>query len=92
MCLITFGQWIKQKREEKNWTQSDFSEITGIPQTTLSGWETGKIENFLIDERLSKVAEVFSCRVCELPLEPTNEEYFNYTDHHEETHHEMKAI
>ncbi|WP_277680336.1 helix-turn-helix transcriptional regulator [Gracilibacillus dipsosauri] len=70
MCLVEFGQWLKNKREEKGWTQSQLAEESGVPQTTISGWETGKITNFRVDERLAMIAHVFSMRVCELPLEP----------------------
>jgi transcriptional regulator with XRE-family HTH domain len=70
MQLVTFGEWIKLKRKERGWTQSELSNISGIPQTTISGWESGKITNFCVDERLAKIAKVFSMRICELPLEP----------------------
>lgn len=37
-----FGEWIKQKRSENDWTQMQLSQITGIPQTTISNWERYK--------------------------------------------------
>lgn len=70
MRLVNFGEWIKLQRKKRGWTQSELSEISGIPQTTISGWESGRITNFRVDERLAHIAKVFSMRICELPLEP----------------------
>ncbi len=37
-----FGKNLKRIRENNGYTQSALSKKTGIPQTTISGWETGK--------------------------------------------------
>lgn len=72
----TFGEWLKQMRLQNKWSQADLAEIANIPQTTISGWETGKVTNFRVDERVARLAKVFSLRICELPfhLIPSQEE------------------
>lgn len=64
-----FGQWIKEKRIEKGWTQADLAKVSGIPQTTISGWESGKVTNFIVDERLYRLAKAFSVRICDIPFD-----------------------
>lgn len=66
---FTFGQWVKQQRQERGWTQSQLASVCRIPQTTISGWETGKVTNICLDERLLRLAKTFSMRICELPLD-----------------------
>ncbi|NCU19071.1 helix-turn-helix domain-containing protein [Pallidibacillus pasinlerensis] len=65
----TFGEWIKTERKKRGWSQAYLSQLTTIPQTTLSWWETNKITNFGADERLVLLARAFSLRICELPFE-----------------------
>lgn len=69
MSPKTFGEWLKEMRRKNNWTQMDLAKISNIPQTTISGWETGKVTNFRIDERIARLAKAFSLRLCELPFD-----------------------
>jgi transcriptional regulator with XRE-family HTH domain len=39
---MKFGDYLRQKREEKNWTQPEASAAAGIEQSYLSKLETGK--------------------------------------------------
>jgi transcriptional regulator with XRE-family HTH domain len=39
---MKFGDYLRQKREEKNWTQPEASSAAGIEQSYLSKLETGK--------------------------------------------------
>jgi transcriptional regulator with XRE-family HTH domain len=39
---MKFGDYLRQKREEKNWTQPEASNAAGIEQSYLSKLETGK--------------------------------------------------
>lgn len=66
-----FGEWIKEKRLELGWTQKQMSEVSGIPQTTISGWETGKVEDMRYSN-LVTLARLFNLRLCEIPLDGTN--------------------
>lgn len=69
MLTSKFGEWIKIQRKKNGWSQAELSKITRIPQTTLSGWELGRVKNFNVDERLALLARAFSLRMCELPFE-----------------------
>lgn len=82
----TFGEWIKEMREQRNWTQSDLAKMLDIPQSTLSGWETGKVVNFCVDERLSRLAKTFSLHLYELPF------YLLYDDEPRINHSNIKPM
>ena len=58
---------IKQLRTDKGYTQINLSALTDIPQTTLSGWESGHID--LVIERLLKLCDVLSVNVSDLLTE-----------------------
>ena len=38
---MKIGEIIRQKRKQMGISQDKLSELTGIPQTTISGWERG---------------------------------------------------
>ena len=59
-----FGEWIKQKRSENDWTQMQLSQITGIPQTTISNWERYKTNPSL--KHLPCLAKTFSVDFSEI--------------------------
>ena len=40
--MLSFGQEIKRRRKELGYTQSEFSEITGLSASFLSNLENGK--------------------------------------------------
>ena len=48
------GEVLKAMRKTKNFKQSDISEMTNIPQNTISQYETGKIQPTL--EIIEKIA------------------------------------
>lgn len=70
--MVTYGDWIKQKREERGWTQAELALNSGVPQTTISGWERKAIIYPSV-KHLGKIAKVFDIRLCEIPVyhEPT---------------------
>lgn len=55
---------IKQKREEMNMTQGQFSQFTGVPQQTISSLEIGARQPLLISAL--RVAIACGCTVEEL--------------------------
>ena len=65
--MLNFGDWVKKQREEKNWTQAVLASNSGIPQTTISGWERKAII-YPSMKHLNKLAQVFSVRLCEIPI------------------------
>ena len=45
---ITIGRNIREARKNKQWSQSNLSAATGISNTTISAYETGKKEPGLV--------------------------------------------
>lgn len=39
---MTFGQWLKQAREDRFWSQRDFAKECGSDVNSISHWERGK--------------------------------------------------
>lgn len=68
-----FGNWVNTKRKEKGWTQAELSIRSGIPQTTISGWETGKILSPSV-KHLPVLKEVFKVRICDIPIQQLEHE------------------
>lgn len=64
---MIFGEWVRSNRIKNEWTQKEMAEISRIPQTTISGWETGKVGDLKIIG-LKRLAKVFKVRLCEIPL------------------------
>lgn len=46
---MTLGEKIRLYRREKKLSQKEVEIVTGIPQTTLSGWENDKTEPGISD-------------------------------------------
>jgi transcriptional regulator with XRE-family HTH domain len=46
---MNFGQKLKEVRQTKGFTQQELAIKTGIPQTTISGWENAGYLPNLID-------------------------------------------
>ena len=66
MRLIELSQEIKRLRKEKNWSQNDMEEYSGITKRTLS-----KIENGFIDEvGIKKVETILDLLGVEFSLRP----------------------
>lgn len=63
-----FGQWVREKRIENGWTQRELSAKSGIPQTTISGIETGKAKDCQF-RQVVRIAKAFSCKLSEIPLD-----------------------
>ena len=55
--LLTPGETVKTLRELNEWTQNELAELTGIPQTTISGIEKGRTP--LGAERSKVIASAF---------------------------------
>lgn len=62
---MDFGVWVRSKREELGWTQAKLSMVSGIPQTTISGWETGKIFSPTVTH-LAELAKAYQMKLSEI--------------------------
>lgn len=59
MNSLTIGQYIAQKRKEKNLTQAQLAEKLGVSNKTISKWENGKcMPDYSIIESLCKELEI----------------------------------
>ena len=58
---MKFGDYLRQKREEKNWTQPEASSAAGIEQSYLSKLETGK--SWPSEDVFARVASAYSIDV-----------------------------
>lgn len=56
---VSPGESVRILRELQELTQSQLAELCGIPQTTISGIETGRVN--LGVERAKKLATALSC-------------------------------
>ena len=61
---MTFGQRLRQIRQQQNKSQKSIEVVTGIPQTTISGWETGISEPQVTD--LKKLAAALGVSAADL--------------------------
>jgi transcriptional regulator with XRE-family HTH domain len=45
--VATFGEWFKQERKRRGWSQKDIETRTGgqIPQGTVASWEVGEVRH-----------------------------------------------
>jgi len=68
---MNFGQTLKDKRTAKGLTQQELATKTGIPQTTISGWENAGYLPNIIDGY--KIASALDCTLNDLlkDLQPT---------------------
>lgn len=62
---MELGVWVRSKREELGWTQAELSLISGIPQTTISGWETGKTVSPTVTH-LADLAKAYQMRLSDI--------------------------
>ena len=59
MNQIKIGNYIQQKRKEKNLTQEQFSEKLGVSNKTISKWECGKsLPDYSLVEAICKTLEI----------------------------------
>lgn len=66
MLLFDLGKEIKNLRKQKNWSQNDLEEYSGITKRTIS-----KIENGFIDEvGIKKVETILDLLGMEFALRP----------------------
>lgn len=66
MLLFDLGKEIKNLRKQKNWSQNDLEEYSGITKRTIS-----KIENGFIDEvGIKKVETILDLLGMEFSLRP----------------------
>lgn len=61
---MTFGNRLRQKRNNNNYTQIMLAEETNIPQTTISLWERDKGSPDVIE--LPLLAKALNCTINEL--------------------------
>jgi len=68
---LTFGQRVKFYRQSIRKSQKAVAIEAGIPQTTLSGWETGKTEPVVSDaQKLAAALGVSLSELIEGPEQP----------------------
>ncbi len=53
------GQYIKKLRVERNLTQEELGELTGVNRAAVQKWECGKVQN-LKRETIKKLSEIFN--------------------------------
>ena len=73
---MLLGERIRFFRNRASKSQKDIEAETNIPQTTLSGWETGVSEPRASE--LQKLATAFGVTVTELLTEQTQTDCINY--------------
>jgi len=59
--MASFGDFIKQEREKKDWTQTDFGAKIGINSSAVSRIEHGTKQ--ISSDKLSVLAELFSIEI-----------------------------
>ena len=65
MDTIKIGNYIREKREQKGYTQEQLAEIVGVSNKTISSWENGKASTIKM-ENLEKLAHAFDVSVYEI--------------------------
>ena len=68
------GTKIKSYREIKDYTQKDLSDLSNIPQTTISDWERGLCPSHLIQRAIqlasclgTTVEDLFTPEITDVP-------------------------
>jgi transcriptional regulator with XRE-family HTH domain len=59
--MTTFGNYIKEEREKKSWTQTDFGAKIGINSSAISRIEKGTKQ--LSPAKLSLISELFNVKL-----------------------------
>ena len=72
---ITIGRNIREARKNKQWSQSNLSAATGISNTTISAYETGKKEPGLVT--LANIATALEVSLDQLYYGNENEAFLN---------------
>lgn len=72
---ITIGRNIREARKNKQWSQSNLSAATGISNTTISAYETGKKEPGLVT--LANIATALEVSLDQLYYGNGNEAFLN---------------
>lgn len=62
---MTLGEYIRELRKGRRWTQERLSEESGVDQVTISHIETGRIKRTSI-EKMQRLAEALGVRINEL--------------------------
>lgn len=62
--MTSFGEYIKQEREQRGWTQTDFGAKISINMTKISRIENNK--DLFPKTKLVKLSELFSIEIKEL--------------------------
>ena len=71
---MKLGDFIKEKRKERNLSVWTLAALTGVSGSYISLIETGKITNFPSEELINKISKVFELNKKE------NEEFYDYYD------------
>ena len=58
MTATNIGNYIREKREQKGWSQEHLAELVGVSQRTIHSWENSKVANIKLCN-LKNIANAF---------------------------------
>ena len=64
MNQYNIGNYIANKRKQKNYTQEQLAELLGVSNKTISKWENG--ESYPEMDKILKLCNIFHCKINDL--------------------------
>lgn len=65
IVCMTMGEYIKQLRLSKGWSQEELGKFIGVNRAAVNKWELGTVEN-IKRSTIKKLSQVFEVSPCEL--------------------------
>lgn len=62
---MTMGEYIKQLRTEREWSQDELGKKVGVNRAAVQKWENGSVEN-IKRTTIKKLSDVFGVSPCDL--------------------------
>lgn len=62
---MTMGEYIKQLRTEREWSQDELGKKVGVNRAAVQKWEKGSVEN-IKRTTIKKLSDVFGVSPCDL--------------------------
>ena len=62
---MTMGEYIKQLRSEREWSQDELGKKVGVNRAAVQKWEKGSVEN-IKRTTIKKLSDVFGVSPCDL--------------------------
>ena len=62
---MTMGEYIKQLRTEREWSQDELGKKVGVNRAAVQKWEKGSVEN-IKRTTIKKLSHVFGVSPCDL--------------------------